>query len=304
MNSSNKSILVLGGTGHYGQNIVKSLVDLNQPVKVLSRNPLKAKEILNSEVHIIKGDITRSEDLELALEDTKAIIISISAFHRKTIKKLHKIEKIAVLDVLHHAELIGINRIVYISVYDIFKEFVDKFSIPQALIKQEIEEYLGKSNFNWTVLGAAPSIEIFFSMIRGSTMIVPGGGPPALPTISPIDFGEICAQAVLRNDLAGKRFRLTGPHAYSFPEVAEKISNLTGKNIKFRKIPLFPLKMISVVTRPFNPYLSHLIKFIYLLNNFPQTLVDEVRIDHGVLTQVFDYNPKTLEYHIKLWNGS
>lgn len=302
MGNSVKSILVLGGTGHYGKYIVKSLVNLDQPVRVLSRNPRKAKLMFDSEVSVVEGDITKIEDVKLVLNDIKAIIICISAFSRKTVKKIDQIENVAVKNVLYRAELLGIDRIIYISVYDIFVEFVKRFSIPQAKIKQEIEEFLKQSNFNWTVLGAAPSIEIFFSMIRGKTMNVPGGGPPALPTISPIDLGEICAQAVLRDDLAGTRFRLTGPCAYSFSEVARKISHITGKNIKYRKIPLIPLKILSAITKPFNPYLWHLLKFVHLLNNFPQELALEVGSDHNLLTQTFDYEPKTLEWHIKQWD--
>ncbi|MHA1940201.1 MAG: SDR family oxidoreductase [Candidatus Hodarchaeales archaeon] len=301
MTISDESILVLGGTGHYGQHVVNSLVKLNQPVKVVSRNPEKAKKVLNPESNVIKGDITKSEDLEVAIKDIKAIVISISAFNWRTVRKIHQIEKIAVQNVLQMAELAGIDRIVYVSVYDIIEEFVERISIPQAVIKQEIEEYLVNSELKWTILGAAPSIDIFFSMIRGTTMMVPGGGPPALPTVSPIDFGEICAQAIIRNDVSGKRFRLTGPYAYSFPEVAEKISDMTGKHIKFRKIPTLPLRVISLFIKPFNPYLWHLSKFVRLLNDFPQELVAEVGKDHNILTSTFDYSPRTLEWHIEEW---
>ena len=43
---------------------------------------------------------------------------------------------------------------------------------------------------------AAPSMEIFFAMLRGDTLVVPGGGPPALPTVAASDLGEIAAQAM------------------------------------------------------------------------------------------------------------
>ncbi len=35
-------------------------------------------------------------------------------------------------------------------------------------------------------------------------MMVPGGGPEGLPTVSAVDVGEIAAQALLRDDLSGR----------------------------------------------------------------------------------------------------
>ncbi len=295
------SILILGGTGHYGRNIVQSLVELGESVKVVTRNPEKARKLLGEKPYIVHGDITDDHSLPQLLEGCKGVIISISAFSRKTIRQIKKIERDSVLTLLDKAKKVGIRRIIFISVYDFNEELINNLKIPQAKIKQDVERYLSDSDFNWTVLGAAPSIEMFFSMIRGKTMTVPGGGPPALPTISPIDLGKICAQAVTREDLSQRRFRLTGPEALSFPEAADRISKIAGYKIGFRKIPLLPLKLASIITKPFTPYLWYLMKFILLLNSFPQDLALEVPKDHSILRSVFNYQPTTLETHAKIW---
>ncbi|MFX0151368.1 MAG: SDR family oxidoreductase [Candidatus Hodarchaeota archaeon] len=297
----NKSILVLGGTGHYGNHIVRSILAKGELVKVLSRNSQRARAILSNKPEIIEGDITSRASVINSLKDTKAIIISISAMSRKNIRKMKLIERDSVLMVLDEAEKAGISRIVYLSVYDLRENIIDKFNLQQGKIKIEIEEKLKNSDFNWTVIGAPPTSNIFFSMIRGSTMTVPGGGPPALPTISPIDLGEIVAQTVIRTDLGRKRFRITGPQAFSFKAAAELISKVTGQKIKFRKIPLLPLRIASIVSYPFNPYLWHLYKFVQLLNNFPQDILAQVPEDHQKLRDTFDFNPTSLEESAKMW---
>ena len=296
------SILVLGGTGHYGQYIVKSLVELGESVKVVTRNSEKAKKRLGEKPIIVKGDITDENSLLQFLEGCKGIVISVSGFSRKTIRQIKKIERDSVLTILDRAKNLGITRVVFISIYDYNEELINELKIPQAEIKQDVEQYLKDSDFNWTVLGAGPSIEMFFSMIRGKSMTVPGGGPPMLPTISPIDLGKICAQAIVRDDLSRRRFRLTGPEALSFPVAAERISKVVGYPIKFRKIPLLPIKIASIITRPFTPYLWYLRKFILLLNNFPQELALEVPKDHAILRSTFEYQPTTLEMHAELWH--
>lgn len=299
----NKSILVLGGTGHYGSHIVRSILAKGEFVRVLSRNSQKARDILGNKPKIIEGDITSRASVKESLKETKAVIISVSAMSRKLVRKIRLIERDSVLMVLEEAEKAGISRIVYISVYDLRENVIDEYNLLQGKIKIEVEEKLKKSDFNWTVIGAPPTSEIFFSMIRGSTMAVPGGGPPALPTVSPVDLGEIVAQTVVRTDLARKRFRITGPQAFSFIEAAELISKVTGKKIKFIKIPLLPLRIVSIVSWPFNPYLWHLYRFVKLLNNFPQDIVTKVPEDHQKLRDTFIFNPTSLEECAKMWHN-
>jgi len=295
MRSKETPILVLGGTGHYGRHIVKSLQEKGQQVRVLTRNAANARRILGDEAEIVEGDITSRESVVEALEGVKAVVISVSAFTPKLIRKLELIERDSVLMVLEEAQNAGISRIVYLSGYALRRGLVEELDLAFGRIKLEIETALAQSDFSWTVLGEAPSMEVFFAMIRGEKMIVPGGGPPALPTVSPVDTGEIAAQTALREDLGGKRIRVTGPEAISFPEASRRISAVTGKRLEFQKIPLFPLRVASLVTWPFNPYLRHLVGSARLMNRFPQDLAAQVSEDHRWLVDTFSYTPTTLE---------
>ena len=136
-------ILVIGGTGHYGQFIVRSLVNLDQSVRVISRNAIKAKETLGSDVEIIEGDITDPKLIKASISGVKAIVISISAFTRKLIKKTRLIERDAVIAILEEARKNQINRIVYISVYDLRMDHLKKLkALPLGEIRLEIENIL------------------------------------------------------------------------------------------------------------------------------------------------------------------
>ena len=296
-------ILVIGGTGHYGQFIVRSLLNLYQSVRVISRNAIKAKETLGSDVEIIEGDITDPKLIKASISGVKAIVISISAFTRKLIKKTRLIERDAVIAILEEARKNQINRIVYISVYDLKMDHLRKLNaLPLGEIHLEIENILKNSNFNWTVLGCCPSMEMYFAMLRGTKLIVPGGGLNPFPTVSPVDVGEIAAQTAIRSDLGGRRFRITGPEALSYPQVTERLSDALDQPIKHMKVPTVPLKVLSFITKPFNPYISYLLMGVKLFNNFPQELVDEVPNDHKILRDTFEYTPHTLEMEIKRRN--
>jgi uncharacterized protein YbjT (DUF2867 family) len=185
------------------------------------------------------------------------------------------------------------------SGYELREKLLNDLKIPEfGAIKIEIEKKISQSGFNWTILGDAPSSEIFFAFIKNNKMTVPGGGYKAIPTISGEDVGEITAQVALRNDLNGRRLKLTGPEAFSFPEVAEKISLLTGKKIKHVAIPLTIINVVSFLLIPFIPFVRFLYKSLKMLNNFPKDLADKVPEDHKILRELFEYEPITMEMEI------
>jgi uncharacterized protein YbjT (DUF2867 family) len=296
----NQPILVLGGTGHYGRHIVHALQGRGAAVRVLSRDARRARALLG-DVEVVEGDLRDHATVARALAGTRALVVSVSAFAPATIRQVREIECDAVLDTLAEAERAGPRRVVYLSTYEANPEVAAEVKLESGAIKADVEAALARSSLNWTVLGLPPSMELFFAMLRGGTMIVPGGGPPALPTVSPVDVGEIAAQAALRDDLAGQRIRLTAPEALSFPEAARRIGRATGRNIRFRKIPLVLPRIAAVLLTPFALvsnrvlFVRQMLGFIQLLNRFPAV---DVAADFERLQETFDYTPTTLEREV------
>ena len=294
-------VLVLGGTGHYGRQIVRALLERGQPVRVLTRSASNARRVLGAGAELLEGDITHRASIDKALQGVVSVVISISAFSPKLIRQTKQIERDAVLAVLEGASAAGIDRAVYISVYEIRQEVVDELSFDTARLKGQVEDALTRSDLNWTVLGAAPSMELFFSLIRGERLMVPGGGSPSVPTVAPADVGQIAAQAAWRDDLASQRFRMVGPAAISFSEAARRISAVTGRPLHLRAIPLLPLRIAAAASRPFYPYLHALVSSMRLLHSFPPDIVAQVAQDHQRLLDTFEYTPTTLEMQAQRW---
>jgi uncharacterized protein YbjT (DUF2867 family) len=212
------------------------------------------------------------------------------------------VERDAVIAALDQTAAAGVRRVVYLSVFDIQPQKMPRqVHLDSATIKLDVETYLRSSAFNWTVLGAPPSMELFFAMTRGDRMLVPGGGPKSLPTISPVDVGEIAAQAVLRDDLDRQRIRLVGPEPLSFPEAASRLSAVYGRTVRFTAIPLILPKIAWYATWPLArfsapvDYVHQLLGFIQLLNSFPQDVALASVKDHDKLVRIFSYTPTTLE---------
>ena len=293
-------IIVYGGTGFYGRKVVDRLVEKGQSVKIVTRNAEKAKKLFGDKVALFQGNVTEKGIIEESLENVDAIVICLSAVTHKLFRKMKEIERDAVLEIMEEARKANISRLVYMSGYEMRKQLLDDLKITEfGEIKIEIEEKIQQSGFNWTILGDAPAFELFFAFTNKGKMQVPGGGLNAIPTISAEDVGEITAQTVLRDDLSGRRIKLTGPKAYSFPEVAELMSEISGKRIKHRTIPLGLINMVSFLLLAFIPFVRFMYMSLKLLNNFPKDLADNVPNEHKLLRDLFDYEPVTLEMEIK-----
>lgn len=293
---------MLGGTGHYGRHIVRSLAAKGVPVRVLTRNVARASGVLPETVELTEGDLESPDSVARALQGIDRVVVAVSAFTRDQIRKMVAVERDAVIAALDQAAAAGVRRVVYLSVFDIQPQKMPRqVHLDSATIKLDVETYLRSSAFNWTVLGAPPSMELFFAMTRGDRMLVPGGGPKSLPTISPVDVGEIAAQAVLRDDLDRQRIRLVGPEPLSFPEAASRLSAVYGRTVRFTAIPLILPKIAWYATWPLArfsapvDYVHQLLGFIQLLNSFPQDVALASVKDHDKLVRIFSYTPTTLE---------
>jgi uncharacterized protein YbjT (DUF2867 family) len=301
MNAKRDQVLILGGTGNYGQGITSALIDRGANIRLLTRNRTNAERLFGNRVEIVSGDIEDLPSLEKAFQNIDRIVCAISAFSVKQVRRYRAIEQDAVVASFQLAKNKGIRRIVYISVFEVNREFARQNRLPFAAEKAFVEDYLSKSDLNWTVLGAPPTMEIFFRMIHGHLMVVPGGGPKGLPTISPVDVGAIAAQAIMRDDLSGQRIQMVGPQVYSFADAANRISKVWGEKIKYCKIPMVLPRIAYSLTAPlivFSDrllYVHTLLGFVRLLNNFPEQYIHQVPILHQRLLSLFSYTPSTIE---------
>jgi len=299
MTDSKNAILVLGGTGHVGVHIVRSLLARDRPVRVLTRNVDGAKKRFEDSTgnspEFVSGDLMQLEDVKRAMDGAEAMVVAVSALHPATIRQLHTIEHDGVVATFEAARKAGVERIVYLSAYHLDPDLIEEENLEHGRIKMGVESALAESRLDWTVIGVPFSTEIFFATLRGDKMMFPGGGPPGLPTACTKDTGEIIAQATYKTDLGGERIRVPGPVAYSFSQAAEVLSRASGRRIPFRPIPLFPIATAAWLSRPFYPYLYYLYKGMRLINRFPEYLAESVSEDHARLHELFDFETTTLE---------
>lgn len=219
------TILVTGATGKVGRHLVRELARHGHPVRALVRNRARATAIEGTGVPMVVGDLDKPETLPPALEGVRRVFLLSSPSPR--VEELHG-------HLVDAAAEAGVAHVVRLSARGADPEG------PIALLRWhgQAEKRLEASDLAWThlrptffqqnLLGLAPWIAA-----RGE-LRVPGGDA----RVAMIDVRDVArsAAAVLAGDVedhAGRAYELTGPKAQGFGEVAQVLSAVLGRDVRY-----------------------------------------------------------------------
>jgi len=228
-------ILVTGATGLNGRELVHRLSARGVPVRALVRNAAKAGGLRPSDppgqagegrVEIVEGDMARPETLIPALRGVeRAMLISSSDPMMLDVQS----------NFIAAARKAGVKHVVKLS--GIMPELDSPFRF--ARMHGEIERRLEASGMAFTHLRAGEFMPVYFRQVPS----IIAKGALSLPMenakIASIDIGDItdvAAVALTNSGHEGKTYPLTGPEALTMAEVAEKLSAVTGKHIRYMNV--------------------------------------------------------------------
>ncbi len=217
-------ILVTGATGLNGKELLSRLSAIGVRARALVRSMAKADGLVSLPgVEIVASDMARPETLAEALRGVdRAMLISSSD------PMMFEVQS----NFIDAARKAGVKHVVKLS--GIMPELDSPFRF--ARMHAEIEHKLEDSGLAYTHLRAGEFMPAYFRQVPA--MI--GKGMFFLPMedakIASVDVGDIAEVAALTLTSPGhegKTYPLTGPEALTMAEVAQKISTVTGKTIRY-----------------------------------------------------------------------
>jgi uncharacterized protein YbjT (DUF2867 family) len=221
-------ILVTGATGLNGAELVRRLSAKGIPSRALVRNRAKAQSLAAlPNVEVVVGDMAHPDSLTDALRGVeRAMLISSSD---PTMLETQS----SFIDAARRA---GVKHVVKLS--GIIPELDSPFRF--ARMHAEIEQRLEASGVAYTHLRAGEFMPSYFRQVPS----IVARGILALPMadarIASIDIGDIAEVAIAvltTSGHEGKTYPLTGPESLTMAEVAEKLSAVVGKSIRYVDVP-------------------------------------------------------------------
>jgi len=223
--SSMNPILVIGGTGTVGRQVVAQLVAAGAPVRAMTRNPEAAN--LPAQAQVVRGDLTVPETLDDCLAGVDKVFLVWTAPPSGVAAALQRITQSA-------------RRIVYLSAP--LKTPHPLFQQPNLLrsMFEQIERTIETSAAEWTFLRpgmfAANALLWWAPQVRaGDVVRWPYLGVPTAP-IDERDIAAIGVRALLEDGHAGAEYVLTGPQALTHTEQIATIGEVVGRSLRAQEI--------------------------------------------------------------------
>jgi uncharacterized protein YbjT (DUF2867 family) len=213
-------ILVIGGTGHVGSEVVKELKKRDANFRILVRKP-DVKSLPG--VEVIVGDLLDPVSIEKALQDIDKLYL----LNAVTPDELT--QGLIAFDLAKKRKL---SHIVYHSVFRVehFKDvphFASKLAIEGAIREFDVPFTIIRPNYFF-------QNDASFKDILTKMSVYPN--PLGLVGISAVDIRDIAeatAITLMSDKHFGKTYNVNGPAILSGPKAASIWSRLLGKEIKY-----------------------------------------------------------------------
>jgi uncharacterized protein YbjT (DUF2867 family) len=242
-----KPILIIGGTGNIGRQVITRLTATGRHIRALVRDPDAAH--LPPEVVLIRGDLTCPDTLDPCLADVETVFLVWTAPPSAVTAALERIAR--------HA-----RRIVFLSAplktpHPFFQQ-----PNPSRVVVEDIERTIETSGLEWTILRpgifALNARHFWGPQIRAGDVV---HWPYLSAPTAPVDERDIAAVAVrtlTEPGHAAMEYVLTGPQSLSQYEQIATIGTVLGRNLHIQEVSADAARRVWLSAMP-SPVLTKLL---------------------------------------------
>lgn len=298
------SLLIIGGTGTLGRQIVLQALTKGYQVRCLVRNFRKASFLKEWGVELVYGDLNRPETIPPCFKGITAVIDA-STSRANELDSLKKVDWEGKLSLIEAAKIAKVKRFIFFSAQN-----VENFqNIPLMKVKGGIETKLKESGIPYTIFKLTGFyqglIEQYAIPILENLPIWVTNENTYISYMDTQDIAKFCIRSLQIPQTVNQTFFLSGSKGWVSSEIINLCEQLAGQEAKIQKVPLFILKLVSRFFGFFEwgQNISDRLAFAEILNsenNFSKSTFDlykTFKVDPSEIIQLDDY---FLEYFIRL----
>jgi NAD(P)H dehydrogenase (quinone) len=220
-------MLITGATGHLGSAVIDNLlrtVPADQIV-ALVRNEAKASALKEKGVTLRIGHYDDAASIQQAVQGIDSVLL-VSGADANRLQ-----QHITVIDAAKEA---GVKHIAYtsLSYKDLDKSVMGDF----IKVHAKTEDHIKDSGLNYTIFRNSMYVDALVGFV-GEQVLQTGiflpAGEGKTPGALRSEMAEAIANSLLLDNNEKKTYNLTGSAAYTFTEIAETLSVLSGKTVTY-----------------------------------------------------------------------
>src|SRR5579863_2508958 len=219
------TVLVTGGSGTLGRQVVNRLLNRHHRTRILTR---QITPIVDDRVEVITGNLIPGNGLSEAVAGIDAII------HCANISRTSPLQDSieGTRSLIQAARSQGSPHLVYISIVG-----VDRSAYPYYAAKRATEELIERGPLSWTILRTTQFHDFVLQLIRSfDADTLPVVSVPDGVRFQSIDVGEVAGRlvALVEEGFAGYAPEMGGPQILTFEEMVEAYLRVRGSKATVR----------------------------------------------------------------------
>lgn len=216
-------ILLTGATGRIAGRAAKMLSENGTPFRAFVRDAEKFGYADNESIDVVAGDLKNVIDVKRAVQGvTKALLVTANGEQQSMMEKQFADEAAAA----------GVSHIIKISSMEAGADAVATF----PKMHFEIEQHIQSLPIEWTMVRPnffMQNLLLFANGIKHAGVISLPLGQAKTGMLDATDVGEFCAKILTQSGHEKKTYLLSGDKLLTFDEVAEQMSAVLDKNIRY-----------------------------------------------------------------------
>lgn len=227
-------ILITGATGKLGGIVIDTLLKNNVPaneIAALVRDENKAADIKSKGIDIRIGDYDNKPSLDKAMESIDKVLL-VSGLDMSKVVEQHK-------NVVDAAKQAGIKCLAYTS-----NCLRDRNTLANRIMVThfETEDYIIASGLNYIIFRNGLYMESMAYFLLGKDFMEKGirlpAGDGSVSYVLRSDHAVAIGNVLSDNDCRNRIYQFTNSQAYSFYDVANALSELSGKAVTYTPVDM------------------------------------------------------------------
>jgi uncharacterized protein YbjT (DUF2867 family) len=220
------TILITGSTGNVGSQVVKQLSSFSGSVRAAVQSKNRADDIKNTKAELVEMNFNKSDTIEAAFKDVQKIFL-LTPF----VPDMVEMSK----SLIREAKKANVNHIVKQSAFG--SDLKD--GITMNKLHRQVEEAIESSGINYTFLRPMSFMQNYLGLsdsIKSQGVFYAPLIDSRTSFVDVRDIAAVAVEALTKTGHENKAYNITGPEAVSNYDIANILSNTTGRKITYVNI--------------------------------------------------------------------
>lgn len=271
--STPNTVVIVGGTGTLGRDLVRQAHAAGHRVMVSTRDPARARDLVPAGVEVRRGDLAQPASLAETLRGADVVVASAHQMLGRGASRSEAVDDAGHRALIDTARATGVRHFVYVSVLGASRDHPVDFWRTKAAI----EGYLRASGLQFTIVRPAAFMEIHAheligkAILAGRTASILGRGDRPMNFVAVRDVAAVIVRALGHPPFFGRAIDLGGPENLTQNEVAALYGRLAGRAPKVRHLPPAVLRPLAAIAGILHPGVARILRVSLAADAVDQT---------------------------------